>query len=166
MPRQIVLTVLILLTLVLVVLPPRSAAAQPAGPDPTAYLPKGTMIVKTASGDVDGDGRDDIVVLYSVRTSGSNITHAGLLILQTTDDGVRPLHLFGAPPNDLRQEPTLDPNGSTDLARKDLIGDGRPETVLTGTNTFPEPMPPTLLCFVRLRLAPERADDALAPARS
>lgn len=167
MPRLLaspVATALIVLALLVALLVnPSGARAQGSGLDPSGYLPKGTMTLKTVTGDLDGDGRDDLVALYSLRPSGSNIAHAGLLVLQTTDDGVKPLHLFGAPPNDLRQEPTLDPNGSTDLALKDVTGDGRPEIVLTVKNKFQEPTPRTSLWVFGLGMVPVPSDDDLGP---
>src|SRR5215218_8230433 len=102
MPRLIASTVLAILTALLV---PSPAAAQPTGADPAVFLPRGTIVLKTISGDVDGDGRDDTVVLYSLRPSFSSVPHGGVLVLVTTDDGVRPAHLFGEPPQHVRGEP-------------------------------------------------------------
>jgi hypothetical protein len=164
MPRLIVPPAL--LALILLLAPfvlPKVTTAQDAGPDPAAYLPEGTTVVKTASGDVDGDSRDDLVALYALARGGTGVAHAGLLVLQASDDGPRPLHLFGEPPNGLRQEPTLDPNGSTDLALRDLTGDGRPEIVLTVTNTFQEPTPRTALWVFGVGMVPVSGPDDPGP---
>ena len=141
MPRQIVPTVLVLL---LTSLLSTLANAQPAEADPAAYVPRGATILKTLSGDVDGDGRNDTVALYSIKSPGATVARAGLLILATTDDGVRPVHLFGEPPGSQRGEPTLDPNGTADLSLQDLTGDGGVEIVLEVTNRFQGPTPRTL----------------------
>jgi hypothetical protein len=167
MPRPFVppapIAVIVLALLLAPFVLPRVTTAQGTGPDPAAYLPEGTRIVKTAGGDVDGDGRDDLIVLYALARGGTSVAHAGLLVLQASDDGPRPLHLFGEPPNDLRQEPTLDPNGSTDLALRDLTGDGRPEIVLTVTNTFQEPKPRTLLWVFGVGMVPVSGPDDPGP---
>jgi hypothetical protein len=160
MPRLIASIALILL--MLVPYPPR-VGAQAGGRDPSGYVPEGTAIVKTVTGDVDGDGRDDVVALYSLKQSGATVARAGLLVLQAADDGVKPAHLFGAPPSDLREGPSLDPNGSTDLALRDLTGDGRPEIVLTVTNRFQQPTPTTSLWVFGVGMVPVPPVDDLGP---
>src|SRR5687768_12122905 len=134
------------LVLLLLLLPAVQAAdAQPADADPADFLPSGASIRQTVRGDVDGDGRDDLVALYSIQATVSATPRARLLVLLTTDDGVRPVHLFGTPPGDLRGEPTLDPNGSTDLSLTDVNADGIPEIMLAVYAQYQEPKRRTLL---------------------
>jgi hypothetical protein len=160
MPRLIAFTVLVVLAALLV---PTPAAAQPAGADPAAFLPRGTTILRTVSADVDGDGRDDAVVLYSLRSPFSNVPHGGLLVLVATDGGVRPAHLFGEPPQNMRGEPVLDPNGTADLAVDDLTGDGRPEITLTVINRFQQPTPTVLVWVFGAGTLPAPSPDADGP---
>src|SRR4051794_11756168 len=74
----------LLLILVLALLSPSRVGAQQSSADPAAYLPRGATIVQTASGDVDGDGRPDIVALYSLRAPSATTARGGLLVLVTT----------------------------------------------------------------------------------
>lgn len=128
------ITLILLLTLQL----PRITGARAAEPDPGAFLPPNTTVRQTVQGDVDGDSRDDMVALYGVPgMTAAQPMRAGLLVLLTTDAGVRPVHLFGQPPADLRGEPILDANGSTDLTLWDVAGDGRKRIILTVINRFP-----------------------------
>ena len=120
------------------------ATASATDVEPAEYLPSGATIRQTVRGDVDGDGRDDTVVLYSVQATAAAAARANLLVLRTTDDGVRPVHLFGTPP-DLRGEPTLDPNGSAELTLGDLNADGVSEIQLAVTVRYQEPRPRTML---------------------
>lgn len=113
--------------------------------DPADFLPPGVAILQTIQGDVDGDGRDDLLTLYTLPAPASTPPHAGLLLLTSAEGGAKPVHLFGAPPQNLRGEPVLDPRGSTNLELRDLTGDGRAEIVLTVVNRFQNPIPDTML---------------------
>jgi hypothetical protein len=157
MLKIIVATFLILLLMVGI------ADARAADADPADYLPSGAAIRQTARGDVDGDGRDDLVALYSLQGAASAPIRASLLILLATDDGVRPVHLFGAPPEGLRGEPTLDPAGSTDLALSDLNGDGIGEIQLSVNVQYQEPKRRTLLWVFGRGDGPVRSDDNARP---
>lgn len=123
----------------------QAAHAQAIDADPADFLPSGAAIRQTVRGDVDGDGRDDLVALYALQASAAATPRASLLILLAADDGVRPVHLFGTSPTNLRGEPTLDPNGSTDLALSDVNADGVPEMLLTVNVQYQEPRRRTLL---------------------
>src|SRR5688572_12926191 len=139
-------------------------AARAADADPADFLPSGAAIRQTARGDVDGDGRDDLVALYSLQATASALPRASLLILLAADDGVRPVHPFGAPPSDLRGEPTLDPNGSTDLSLIDVNADGTPEIMLTVNVQYQEPRRRTLVwVFGRGDVPSQPGEDALRP---
>jgi hypothetical protein len=93
----------IILIMLLALHLPRITGARAAEGDPAAFLPPNTSIHQTAQGDVDGDGRDDLVALYALPgTSATQPARGGLLVLLTMDDGTRPFHLFGQPPTDLR----------------------------------------------------------------
>ena len=56
-------------------------AARAAEAEPADFLPSGASIRQTARGDVDGDGRDDLVALYSLQATASALPRASLLIL-------------------------------------------------------------------------------------
>jgi hypothetical protein len=135
----------ILLALLVQLLPAGTPRAQAIDADPADYLPSDAAIRQVVDGDVDGDGRDDRVVLYSLQATAAAIPRASLLVLGATDGGFQPAHLFGAPPQNLRGEPTLDPNGTTDLALTDLNADGIPEIVMTVNVQYGEPRQRTLL---------------------
>jgi hypothetical protein len=153
-----------ILLLLLVALPlGRITRARAIDGDPSEFLPSGAGILRTAQGDVDGDGRDDLVTLYTVPGPGSGPSHASLLVLLTTDDVPRPVHLFGKPPSDLRDEPVLDPQGSTDLALRDLTGDGRSEIVLTLVNRFQNTFDRKLVWVFGQGDAPPARDAELGP---
>src|SRR6184192_627713 len=90
------------LLLLFVVLPlAQITRARAVDVDPTDFLPAGSGILRTVQGDVDGDGRDDLVTLYALPSQGSAPPHASLLVLLLADGGPRPIHLFGAPPGGL-----------------------------------------------------------------
>jgi hypothetical protein len=138
--------VLPMLLLLFVVLPlAQITRARAIDVDPTDFLPSGSGVLRTVQGDVDGDGRDDLVTLYALPSQGTSPPHASLLVLLLADDGPRPIHLFGVPPNSLRGEPILDPDGSTDLALRDLTGDGHNEILLTVVNRFQNAAPRELV---------------------
>lgn len=130
--------------------------------DPTDFLPSGSGILRTVQGDVDGDGRDDLITLYALPSQGSAPPHASVLVLLLGDDGPKPVHLFGTPPSDLRGEPILDPDGSTDLALRDLTGDGQNEIVLTVTNRFQNTAPEQLVWIFGRGDVPPAKNGALA----
>jgi len=134
--------------------------------DPSEFLPSGSGIMRTVQGDVDGDGREDLVTLYVLPGPGTTPPHANLLVVLMADDGPRPVFLFGKTPADMRGEPILDRDGATDLALRDLSGDGRPEIVLRVTNQFQNPTPRQLVwVFGRGEVAPdlEREDPPPSP---
>ena len=148
------------------------AGAQAADADPADFLPSGAAIRQTVHGDVDGDGREDQVTLYSLQATAAAAPRANLLVLLTTDNGVRPVHLYGEPPGipsatsgqAMRGEPTLDPNGSTDLTLSDLNADGISEIQLTVHVQYQEPKRRTLLwVFGRGDVPVETEDHAVAP---
>jgi hypothetical protein len=158
MLRQSISAVILVLFALLL---PSLAGAQQAGADPATFLPRGTMVLKTETAEVTGDGRDDVVALYAYRAPSANVSRGGVLILRATDAGVEPVHLFGQPPDRARGEPTLDPNGSADLTLQDLTGDGRAEIVLTATSRFQGPTPRTSLWVFGAGLVPVPPDDDL-----
>ncbi|MCC7369386.1 MAG: hypothetical protein IT306_13235 [Chloroflexi bacterium] len=138
--RAVLLFVLVVLQLLTI------APARAAESDPAAFLPPNTIIRQTATGDLDSDGRDDTVTLFSVPgTTPGQPQRGGLLVLLNSKDGIRPVHLFGAPPTELRSEPVLDANGSSELQVRDLVGDGHPRIILTVTNRFPNAPPRTAI---------------------
>ena len=137
--------------------------ARAADTDPADFLPSGVSIRQTARGDVNGDGRGDLVVLYSMQTSVSGLPRGSVLILLTTDDGVHPVHLFGAPPSDLRGEPALDPNGSTELVLGDLNADGISEIQVYVTVQYQEPVRRTMLWVFGRGDVPPRPDGENGP---
>jgi len=142
----------------------RLGVAHAAEADPADFLPSGAAIRQTVRGDVDGDGREDLVALYSLQASAMANPRAGLLFLLAADDGVRPVHPFGTPPNDLRGEPALDPNGSTDLTLTDLNADGVGEILLTVNVQYGEPRRRTLLwVFGRGEVPPQPNEDGMSP---
>jgi hypothetical protein len=155
-----------LLLLLFVVLPlAQITRARAVDVDPTDFLPSGSGVLRTVQGDVDGDGRDDLVTLYALPSQGSSPPHASVLVLLQADDGPKPIHLFGKPPSDLRGEPILDPDGSTDLALRDLTGDGRSEILLTVTNRFQNTSPEQLVwVFGRGDVPPARKGELVASA--
>src|SRR5688572_31890876 len=128
----------IILLLLLGLQLPSATGARAVDADPAAFLPPGTIVRQSVQGDVDDDGRDDLVALYGVPgTTATQPLRAGLLVLVATDAGVRSVHLFGQPPTDLRGEPTLDANGSSDLSLWDVAGDGHKRIIMTVKNQFP-----------------------------
>ena len=160
--RKLLISALVLFLLALPMVRVTDARAEDA--DPADFLPSGAAIRQTARGDGDGDGREDLVVLYALQVTAAAVPRAGLLVLLAADDGVRPVHLFGAPPTNLRGEPTLDPNGSTDLSLSDLNADGIPEILLTVNVQYQEPKRRTMLwVFGRGDVPDQRDEDGLAP---
>ncbi|MGE3270060.1 MAG: hypothetical protein AB7P40_15015 [Chloroflexota bacterium] len=114
--------------------------------DPAASLPPGATARETVQGDVDGDGQDDLVTLYSLPGfNASAPARGGLMVLLARNNGARPIHLFGEPPRDLHGEPILDANGSSELTLQNIVDDGRLRIVLSVTNRFPNAAPRTLL---------------------
>ena len=133
--------------------------------DPAEFVPSGSGIIRTVQGDVDGDGREDLVTLYVLPSPGTTPPHANLLVVLMADDGPRPVFLFGKTPADMRGEPILDRDGATDMALRDLSGDGRPEIVLRVTNQFQNTAPRQLVwVFGRGEVPPALARENPPPS--
>jgi hypothetical protein len=162
MPKPMIAALVLLLSTLPVL---HATNVRAADADPADFLPSGASIRQTARGDVNGDGGEDFVTLYALQASASASARASLLVLLATDDGVRPVHLFGEPPAKLRGEPNLDPNGTTDLSLTDVNGDGIREILLTVNVQYQEPRRRTMLWVFGRGDAPvlRDNDDAVPP---
>ncbi|MCC6178038.1 MAG: hypothetical protein IT305_22275 [Chloroflexi bacterium] len=118
------------------------------GPDPADYLPSGAGILQAVRADANGDGRTDSVVLYTLPAAAGMPVSASILVLTTTDGAPRVSQLFG-PPDSLRGNPILDPNGSATIQVRDVTGDNQPEILLTVVQQYQEPAPRSLLWVFR-----------------